>query len=119
MDRSESRCRHWPDCRLRRPPRRKRGVAQEGDETGKSGRLSRRDGADQSEGRKRLRAVETTGVVARCHTSKPKPAGFKEKPLEFVQEQVQARGRISNETALTLTLSRPTGEGRSRLVSPS
>src|SRR5882724_10202880 len=81
MDRSESRCRHRPDCCLRQPPRRKRGVEKEGDETGKSGRISRRDGADQSEGRKRLRAVETTGEVARCHTTESKPAGSEQKPI--------------------------------------
>src|SRR6266566_5339789 len=81
MDRSESRCRHRPDWCLRQPPRRKRGVEKEGDETGKSGPVSRGDGADQSERRKRLRAVETTGEAARCHTTKPKPAGTPEESL--------------------------------------
>src|SRR6185503_2142270 len=107
MDRSESRCWHRPDCCLRQPLRRKRDVAKEGDETGKSGRLSRRDGTDQSEGRKRLRAVETTGEVARCHTTKPQPAGSPEEPLGSVQELASDRRRISNKTTLTLTLSRP------------
>src|SRR5437773_9440930 len=81
MARSESRCRHRPDCCLREPLRRKRDVAKEGDETGESGRVSRRDGADQSQRRKRLRAVETTGEAARCGTTKPKPAGPPEEPL--------------------------------------
>src|SRR3989442_863175 len=81
MDRSESRCRHRQDRCFRQPLRRKRGVAKEGDKTGKSGPVSRGDGADKSERRKRLRAVETTGEAARCHTTKLKPAGSPEEPL--------------------------------------
>jgi hypothetical protein len=37
-------------------------------------------------------------------------------PFALVQEQVLASGRISIKTTLTLTLSRPTGEGTARLL---
>src|SRR6266516_6420718 len=128
MDRSESRCRHRSDCCLRQPARRKRGVEKEGDEAGKSGPVSRGDGADQSERRKRLRAIETTGEAARCHTTECKPAGSPEEPLGFVQKQVSDKRRISDKTSLTpcrrrsdrgrqVALSRPTGERTARPVS--
>src|SRR5213076_3372038 len=70
MGRPESRCRHRPACRLRQPIWRQRDAAKERGEAGESGRVSGRNGVDQSEGRKGLRAVETTGKAARRQTAK-------------------------------------------------
>src|SRR5207247_375531 len=42
----------------------------------------------------------------------------KERAVGFVQKQVPDKRYISTKTSLTLTLSRPTGEGRARPVSP-
>src|SRR5881628_1628145 len=46
-------------------------------------------------------------------------AFFTKRTLGFVQKQLPDRRRDSNKTTLTLTLSRPTGEGTARPVSRS
>src|SRR2546430_11282003 len=75
MGRPESCCRHRPDCCVREPIRRERDVAKDRGEAGNPGRVSRRNGLDQSERGKGLRAIDTTGEAARFKGKKQKRAG--------------------------------------------
>src|SRR5439155_16595777 len=77
----QGRRRHGPDRRLWESLRGKGRAAQAGGETGESGRLPDRHGADEGEGGKGLRTSETVGPAARVQSAGQEHAGPEQEPV--------------------------------------